>query len=80
METHSRYSDDRLDDIVALVKANDHRLDTVQDMVQTNDRSIRDLQDSQRSRAHTRSERALIAAALASPFASVAVAIIWHKG
>lgn len=74
-----RWTDDRLDDLAAMVRSNDHRLDKVQDMAQTNERDIRDLMKSMDIKARNRLEKAMIAAALASPIVTV-IALLVHHG
>jgi hypothetical protein len=80
-----RWTDDRLDDLHADVKANDHRLDTVQDMSQTNQRDIRDLKAAVSSlqampgaQAHSRMERMLLGAAIASPIVTLILGLVKH--
>jgi hypothetical protein len=70
-----RWTDDRIDDLAGLVKANDHRLDTTQDMSQSNDRRISDIEADLASARSTTVDNRILWATLASPVISALIFI-----
>jgi len=73
-----RWTDDRCDDLAKVVYHNDGRLDTVAEMATESHRELGEIKKTADSRSFSRTQQALITAALLSPVATILAAFLGH--
>jgi hypothetical protein len=73
-----RWSDERIEDLARVVYHNDGRLDEVARMSDQTQYDLNDLKQRATVRSSSRLQQAAICAALASPFVTLILGVIYH--